>query len=64
MKQTTRQANSNKAPGWFDAYVKQLHERLDERDRKEDERWAKQCEFNEQQNKRWNKQEKFNKICH
>ncbi|GMO13823.1 MAG: hypothetical protein Ta2E_03610 [Mycoplasmoidaceae bacterium] len=39
MKQTTREGNSNKAPGWFKSYVdaqkkfnKQLNDRLDKRD--------------------------------
>ncbi|GMO16808.1 MAG: hypothetical protein Ta2E_08100 [Mycoplasmoidaceae bacterium] len=47
MKQSVSQEKSNKAPGWFKEYAKQLNERLDESDRKEDERWEKQEKFNE-----------------
>ncbi|GMO13470.1 MAG: hypothetical protein Ta2E_02940 [Mycoplasmoidaceae bacterium] len=47
MRPNAKQQTSNNAPGWFKVYVRQLNERLDMGDRKEDERWAKQYEFNQ-----------------
>ncbi|GMO13828.1 MAG: hypothetical protein Ta2E_03620 [Mycoplasmoidaceae bacterium] len=60
MKQTTREGNSNKAPGWFKSYVdtqekfnKQLNERLDKRD-------ADETLFRKEVRDGFAKQEKFN----